>query len=54
MEMTLLNDLHDLFDGLISALDVIRNDERLFPDDFVTGRCQEEEKYQISRTNTLK
>lgn len=49
MAMTLLNGLPERFDGLISALDALGDDEKLFTFEFVKSRCQQEEQRHIQR-----
>ena len=49
MAMALLNGLPDRFDGLISALDALGNDEKLFTFEFVKSRCQQEEQRHAKR-----
>eukprot|EP00171_Calliarthron_tuberculosum_P022571 IDg22571t1 len=48
MTMALLNGLPDRFDGLISGLDALETDEKLFNFDFVKSCCQQEEQRHIA------
>ena len=51
MAMALLIGLPDRFDGLISALNALGNDEKLFTFDFLKSRCQKEEQRHKHRDN---
>lgn len=42
MAMALLNDLPESFEGLISALDFLGNDYKIFTFEFVKSRCEQE------------
>eukprot|EP00171_Calliarthron_tuberculosum_P003752 IDg3752t1 len=44
MAMALLNGLPERFDGLISALDALGNDDKIFTFDFIKSRCVQEEQ----------
>ena len=49
MAMGLLNGLPDRFDGLISALDALGDDTKVFTFDFVLSRCEQEEQRHTQR-----
>ena len=49
MAMALLNGLPDKFDGLISALDALGDDESTFTFEFVKSRCHQEEQRHSQR-----
>eukprot|EP00171_Calliarthron_tuberculosum_P022313 IDg22313t1 len=49
MAMALLNGLPERFDGLISALDALGNDDKIFTFDFVKSRCAQEEQRHSQR-----
>ena len=49
MAMALLNGLPDRFDSLISALDALGNDDKLFTFEFVKSRCVQEEQRHTQR-----
>lgn len=44
MATQLLNGLIERFDGIISALDAIGNDEKIFTFEFIKIRCEQEEQ----------
>ena len=49
MAMALLNGLPERFDSLISALDALGNDDKLFTFNFVKSRCVQEEQRHAQR-----
>eukprot|EP00171_Calliarthron_tuberculosum_P001057 IDg1057t1 len=49
MAMALLNGLPERFDGLISALDALGNDDKIFTLEFVKSRCAQEEQRHSQR-----
>ena len=49
MAMAMLNGLPERFDGLISALDAIGDDNEVFTFEYVVSRCQQEEQRHIQR-----
>ena len=49
MAMAMLNGLPDRFDGLISALDAIGDDDKTFTFEYVVSRCQQEEQRHAQR-----
>eukprot|EP00171_Calliarthron_tuberculosum_P000924 IDg924t1 len=49
MAMALLNGLPERFDGLISALDALGNDDKIFTLEFVKSRCVQEEQRHSQR-----
>lgn len=49
MAMTLLSGLTSRYDGLISALDAISDDQEKFTYQFVVSRCQQEEQRHLQR-----
>ena len=49
MAMAMLNGLPERFDGLISALDAIGDDNEVFTFEYVISRCQQEEQRHIQR-----